>query len=303
VTGDLAAALERVPIWQGRTDLTTTFLGGGLTNTNCLVRAGGEAWVLRLGGKDTELLGIDRRTEAAAARAAADAGLAPGVVHYVEPEGWLVMEYVAGREALPEEMRTPARIAEAAAAMQRFHGLPAIPGAFSPFRVVEAYLALARERGVTSFPDDFDALLAHMRAVERAFEADPYVPAPCHNDLLNANFLIEDGTGRLVILDWEYAGMGDPHFDLANLAAHHAFEDEQDTLLLQAYFGDVTPRRRARHGLMRAMSDFREAMWGMAQIGLSSLDFDYRGYANTYFDRLRAGVADPRAPGWLAAFA
>ena len=46
---------------------------------------------------------------------------------------------------------------------------------------------------------------------------------PCHNDLLNANFL-EDGE-RLWIVDWEYAGMGDRFFDLANFAINHELDD------------------------------------------------------------------------------
>ena len=51
---------------------------------------------------------------------------------------------------------------------------------------------------------------------------------------------------------------------------------------------------------MKCMSDFREAMWGMLQTGISSLDFDFRGYAATYFERLRAGFSDPRVDDWLA---
>ena len=42
---------------------------------------------------------------------------------------------------------------------------------------------------------------------------------PCHNDLLNANF-IDDGA-RIRIVDWEYAGMGDPFFDLGNFSINH----------------------------------------------------------------------------------
>ena len=43
-----------------------------------------------------------------------------------------------------------------------------------------------------------------------------------------------------------------------------------------------------------------EAMWGMLQTGISTLEFDFRGYAATYFDRLRQGFADPRVDNWLS---
>ena len=296
----LETALERVPGWSSAAELETAYLSGGITNRNYRVNVDGESYVLRLAGANTAQLGIDRHHENAATRAAAAIGLAPEVVYFIEPEGCLVTRFIAGRPVPPEEMRRPETIRLAAAALRRVHALPPIPGTFSPFRVVEAYDNLAREHGVTDFPANFDWLLARMRSFEAAFAAAPIPPCPCHNDLLNENFLIETATGRLVILDWEYAGMGDPHFDLANLAAQHAFADEHDRLLLDSYFDLVTPQVWARHKLMKCMSDFREAMWGLAQLGLSTLDFDFQGYAGKFFASLNAGFADPKIEGWVA---
>ena len=110
---------------------------------------------------------------------------------------------------------------------------------------------------------------------------------PCHNDLLNANF-IDDGE-RLVIVDWEYAGMGDPFFDLANFSINHELDAEGRAVLLAAYAGDAHAAGLAALDLMRFMSDFREAMWGVVQGVVSELDFDFgalRGRA------LRADGAD-----------
>ena len=121
---------------------------------------------------------------------------------------------------------------------------------------------------------------------------------PCHNDLLNAN-LIHDGE-RVRIVDWEYAGMGDRYFDLGNLSINNDFDEDADERLLAAYFGEpCTPARFASLRLMRIMSDFREAMWGVVQLSLSDLDFDFAGYANEHFRRLRRSVADPRFERWL----
>jgi thiamine kinase-like enzyme len=114
---------------------------------------------------------------------------------------------------------------------------------------------------------------------------------PCHNDLLNANF-IDDGQ-RIRIVDWEYAGMGDPFFDLGNFSINHELAPEEDTILLAAYEGAVRPDRAARLELMRVMSDFREAMWGVLQQGISSLDVDFRAYAADHFDRLIANAGRP----------
>ena len=122
--------------------------------------------------------------------------------------------------------------------------------------------------------------------------AAPVELRPCHNDLLNANF-IDDGK-RLRIVDWEYAGMGDPFFDLGNFSINHELTPEEDALLLHAYDGEaVRSVRLARLALMRIVSDFREAMWGVLQQGISTLDVDFREYAAEHFDRLLTNARRP----------
>lgn len=292
----LDQALARVPMWQGARDLKTAPLGGGITNQNFRVdTAGGESFVLRIGGENSELLGINRQHERAANEAAARIGLAPEVVHFIEPEGYLVTRFVHGRPLPREEICTPENIRRVVAALKQFHELPAIPGTFSPFRMVEDYAATARRFGVT-FPDNFDWLMVRVREIETAFLRDPFAPHPCHNDLLNENFLDD---GHIRIIDWEYAGMGDAAFDLANFAVHHMLNDEQDKFLLECYFGEATPRRVARHKLMKIASDSREAMWAMVQLGISKLDFDFRAYADKHFARMAEMIRDPRYDRWL----
>jgi len=87
----LAEAVARV--WpDGRS--TWEALGGGITNHNVKVTRPDGVVVLRVAGKDTDLLGIDRTVELAATRAAAEVGVGPEVVDFVEPEGWLVTRFV-----------------------------------------------------------------------------------------------------------------------------------------------------------------------------------------------------------------
>jgi thiamine kinase-like enzyme len=78
--------------------------------------------------------------------------------------------------------------------------------------------------------------------------------------------------------------MGDPFFDLGNFAANHELDDDGERELLAAYGSDDL---EALHD-MRFMSDFREAMWGVVQQGISGLDFDFAGYANRHFERALA---------------
>jgi thiamine kinase-like enzyme len=299
-TPDPDAIIRRV--WPGRA-VAWEPLGGGITNHNFKVTVDGESFVLRVGGKDTTSLGIDRDAEHAAARMAAQIGVGPEVTAFVEPEGYLVTRFIAGEPIPIERMRGPATTAAVARTLRRIHDGPAIPGRFDAHRVVEVYRATAEEHGVR-IPDDFERSKATADRIWAARGPQPEVP--CHNDLLNANFLWEPGAGAadagaIRIVDWEYAGMGDRFFDLANFSVNHGFEPEQDDALLAAYLGTARPQDLAALRLMRFMSDFREAMWGVVQQGISELDFDFRAYADSHFERLRAIAADPRFEGWLAA--
>ena len=263
-------------------------LGGGITNRNFRVEVDGEAVVLRIGGKDTELLGIDRSVEHGASVVAAELGVGPEVVGFVEPEGYLVTRFIEGRPIPPEEMRRPEAIARAAATLRRVHEGPPIPGRFDSFRVVETYAATATEHGVR-VPEDYLWAKELADEIEQARAASPHVP--CHNDLLNANFIADGDSMRIV--DWEYAGMGDRFFDLANFSINHEFDEDANQALLEAYFGALRDEDVRALRLMRFMSDFREAMWGVVQQGISELDFDFVAYATEHFERLRRTAAEP----------
>src|SRR5207244_12635830 len=137
------------------------------------------------------------------------------------------------------------------------------PGRFVRCRGVWGSLALATARGVQR-PRPRGHACAAGRRIERALLEATVEMRPCHNDLLNANF-IDDGD-RIRIVDWEYAGMGDPFFDLGNFSINHELTADEDVELLHAYDGEgVRMDRLARLTLMRVVSDFREAMWGVLQ--------------------------------------
>jgi thiamine kinase-like enzyme len=297
----LERALEAVPGWSGARSVRTSPMPGGITNHNFLVEIDGEQFVARLAGEDTALLGIDREAERAAAEAAYAVGIGPEVVAFLPELGCLVTRFIEARPIPPEAMRDEVMLARVVPAIRAFHQEAApLPSKFSPFRMVEAYRGAAVARGVR-IPEAHDELEERAREIRAAFAASPVPPLPCHNDLLNANFLLAGD--RVFIVDYEYAGMGDRFFDLGNLATKHDFEDPHDDALLECYFGRVTAPRLARLKLMKVMADFWEAMWGVLQQGISTLDFDYVEYADVNFERARRHACDPRYRQWLRAAA
>jgi thiamine kinase-like enzyme len=288
----LVAALHTVPELAGR-ELTLTPLSGGITNRNFRVDAAGseDSWVIRMAGNDTHLLGIDRDLEHAATVAAAAVGVGPEVTAFIRPERYLVTRFIVGTPVSDEAVHQPATLQRVADSLRQVHDGPAIPGLFVPLRTVDAYRSLAVARSV-EIPAEDEVAAAICRRIELALLANPGELRPCHNDLLNGNF-IDDGS-RIRIIDWEYAGMGDPFFDLGNFSVNHQLTADEDEVLLAAYDGEIRRDRLARLTLMRVVSDFREAMWAVLQQGISTLEIDFAAYASSKFERLQANAATPR---------
>jgi thiamine kinase-like enzyme len=268
-------------------------LEGGITNRNYSVTLGGKAYVVRLPGKDTNLLGIDREGERQANERAAELGLAPPVAAMLTEPPCLVTEFIEGTEMSEEDLRDPGNVSVIAPSLRRMHDSGAeLPTDFDSFRVVEDYAETAGDGG-TEVPAAYQDASKYAREIEAALSGPEHDPVPCHNDLLAANFLRD--SERIWIVDWEYAGMGDRYFDLGNFSVNNKFDEQGRASLLEAYFGEPpTERRLAALSLMMFMSDFREAMWGVVQTAVSELDFDFDDYAAKHFARLRESVADPR---------
>src|SRR5262245_44275294 len=114
--------VERV--WPGRR-AQVSVLGGGITNHNLKVELdGGETYVLRIAGRNSSELGIDRGSEREASLAAAAVGVGPEVVGYLEPEGYLVTRFIEGEIVPVERMRDPEMIRRVATALRAVHKGP-----------------------------------------------------------------------------------------------------------------------------------------------------------------------------------
>jgi len=286
----VADAVRALAPVLGEPESAPVALEGGITNRNFRLRWGGRDCVLRCPGKDTALLGIDRRTEWAATRAAAAVGVGPEPIAFDPGLGCLVTAFIDGRPVEAEELR--ARIPELAAALRAIHGGPPLPSAFDPFAVVADYARIASKRG-GAIPPEVAELAPAAAAIRAELGGPEHGPVPCHNDLLTAN-LLDDGE-RLRIVDWEYAGMGDPYFELANLAVKNGFGETDEAALLEGYWGAATPERRRALRLMRVMASYWEGMWGVLQATVSELDFDFRGYASEHLGRALAEAGRIRA--------
>jgi len=286
--------LSQIPVIN-EAEAIVTALVGGITNQNYRVDSGGESFVLRIGGKGTHLLGIDRERESICTAIAAQVGVGAEVVHFLASEDVLVTRFIVGSGIAPETAVQPEVLRRIVDTIRRYHAGPTFPGSFSPFETVRNYHKLALQYGV-AFPDTLVRVFALMGQIEQAL-GQTRLFRPCHNDLLASNF-IDDGH-NIWILDWEYAGMGDIFFDLGNFAVNQALDENQCELLLRYYFGEVRSADLAHLHLMRLGSDLRESFWGFLQLGISELDFDYREYAHHHLDRFLHNVDTSPFKQWL----
>lgn len=294
---DLEAVLSEVRQRLGPAIGEAEPLEGGITNRNYRVRFERHDCVLRLAGKDTSLLGIDRDTEWRANGIAADLGIAPRVVAY--GPGWLITEYVSGTPCDSASIRTA--LLPLGEALRAFHDSgAAVPLRFWVPELLEAYARVVSERG-EQLPDEYAQATGLAARIGRLLPLTE--PVPSHNDLLPANVL-RTGERHVTLVDWEYAGMGHRYFDLGNLAAGAQLSPDEEERLLDAYLGRPPSHPElAALRLMRIMSDAREAAWGVVQSVVSELDFDFQEYAEEHFKRLATAAQDPRFEEWLGAAA
>jgi thiamine kinase-like enzyme len=269
-------------------------LDGGITNRNYRVHLGERDYVLRMPGKDTELLGISREAERLANEQAARLGIAPDVA--AADDDYLVTGYLECDAIDADRLRAaPDGVGRA---LRAFHDSGVrLPVTFWVPDLLDSYAEIVAARG-GMLPDSYERTRVLARRIAEVLPLSD--PAPCHDDLLPGNLVTVGSEVKLV--DWEYAGMGHRMFDLGNLAVNNEFDAPAEERLLTAYFGEPPDGgRRAALALMKIMSDAREAAWGVIQGVISELDFDFREYADEHFARLQAAAEDPRLQVWIDA--
>lgn len=277
------AALFLVPQWHGSQARIVRTLGGGPGNDVWLVECDGQDYVLRLDTALTPSLALDRAGEAAIASLVGVAGIAPDLVFALPERGLQVTRFVAGQSWSAPDLAARANLQRLAAVLRELHALSPDVRRSDISRSARAYAeSLAHAAGGNRATDappwpsqDTDAHPGHgevfepptgAQAADWAGAVDallislaPRPPTLCHNDLVATN--IVDSATRLWLIDWEYAGLGDPFFDLAIVTGHHRLDATRERWLLDAYLGDVRDEDLARLRDYRRIYDYVVLLW------------------------------------------
>lgn len=212
-----ARALAQVPGYTP--SACVTLLSGGAVNAAFRVETSVGRYVVRIHDALGIELGANHIREARLQNAAATAGVAPAVL-YVDPlQHFMISEYVDGRVWTPDDFANVQRLRQLAATLRTVHEIA--PPACAPFDLAALLRDFADRIGqrVPAARPLLTQLLKRAAESLRECGSQERAPALFHSDPQHSNII--DARGRLLLIDWEYAAVGDPLFDLACVLAYY----------------------------------------------------------------------------------
>ena len=297
MTPTIEQVIAAIPAWAGRA-VDAEAIAAGLTNANWKVTVDGTPHFVRIPGAATDLLAVDRVNERHNTRAAATAGVGPPVLHELPEWDVFVLAWVDARTMSIETLGAPGIPARVAEALRQLHAGPRFRDDFDMFRTTERYLRVVDERSIL-IPNGYRDRLDRLPRIEAALGVHPLPTVPCHNDLLAENYL-DDGQ-RLWLVDYEYSGNNDPTFELGNTCQEQGWEEARIRELCAAYFGEVTDALLARMRLQMIMSDVGWTLWAAIQAAISTIEYDFFGWAEERWARAQTALDGPDFEDWLTA--
>lgn len=219
--------LETIPGFAGARVLSQ--LSDGPSNNSYEVEQGGDSFVLRIDKSAAVQLGLNRHAEKQVCLRLAEAELVPQPVYYDAGAGVYLRRFVPGRTWARQDLDDPRKLERLAILLREVHSLSPAGIPFEPL------LAAARYAKQMDTPE---ASLLYDEAARYFTAFEPLSPVLCHNDLVCQNMIENE---KLQLIDWEYAGVGDPFFDLAVVVQHHELEKGLARHFLDAYLQEEAP--------------------------------------------------------------
>jgi len=227
----------------------------GVSNFSVLVQAE-QHFVVRIDGLNASTHGLSRQTEWRTLEVAHRAGLAPAP-RYCNPElGSLVCDYLA-----PDESQV-SPVADVARLLRAIHRLPARHHRLDLGERILRYEKQIEHRGRARC-DELRHYHRKVAALLQAMSQQPPAMVLCHNDLLRANRIYSGG--RLWAIDWEYAAMASPWYDIAVVINGDSLSASDTDALLIAYLGrEADERERDMLHQYGCIYRYLELLWYLA---------------------------------------
>ena len=191
-------------------------------------------------------------------RTAAAAGVAPIVLDSAPDGHWILMDYIEGGTWTPMQLQTAEGLRTLGARLQRLHAIMPPNGiaAFDPVSIATGQAQAILERD----PAQVDALVGRVQQLAVDCAAFAVTPVTTHGDLNVGNLI---GSVPMLV-DWEYAQLADPVWDLACLSTYYpGLQLRGEELLRAAVIADANGTMRLR--LHADLFDTLNRLWEKAQ--------------------------------------
>lgn len=261
--GRIQDLLQRV---LGSADYLELSRMGGLTNHTYKVTVpSGEEYVVRIPGEGTEEM-IVRSDEKISTELACALGVDAPMLYFGN-DGSKVTRYIPNAITMSAQtLKEPHHIQQVAEIFRTMHTSGADTGVpFEVFDMAASYEKIIRDKNVPMF-DDYAQAKAEVMRIKAEIDANLSVnKVPCHNDPLCENWVV--GDGRMYLIDWEYAGMNDGMWDLADVSIEAGFDDACDQALLCAYMGREPQKLDFKHFVAsKIYVDYLWTLWAKARV-------------------------------------
>ncbi len=212
-----------------------TVLKKGMTNRSFLFSCKGKRYIMRIPGEGTAQL-VDRRHEAAVYQAIREKNICDDIAYISPDNGYKITEYFAdARVCNPEKAEDVRRCMQR---LREFHELRlTVAHTFDIFGQIEFYESLWN--GAPSIYKDYRQTKENVFSLRGYIDAHVQERVLTHIDAVPDNFLFvkrDDGSEEIRLIDWEYAGMQDPHVDIAMFCIYALYDRRQVDETIAAYF-------------------------------------------------------------------
>lgn len=241
---------------------------GGLTNdTYYVAMKDGKEYAVRLPGKGTEDL-IVRADERISTELACTLGIDARCL-YFGADGSKVTEYIPDAVTMSaDSLKEEIHIRQIAEIFQKLHTSGVNTGVvFDVFDMAAAYEKIIVKKNVLMY-EDYSDIKKCVAEIKQEIDSVCGIQAvPCHNDGLCENWVTQGKTGRMYLIDWEYAGMNDSMWDLADVSIEAGYDRNLDEKLLSEYLGRKIKNIDWKHFLAaKIYVDFLWTLWAKTRV-------------------------------------
>ncbi len=287
--------IELMPEWKGQ-ELEIGPLTGGITNRLYRVRvADGGDYVVRVYGQKTELF-IDRDLEMQSIKAMERSGVVPKLIRYLPEKRATIVEFIPGRVMRNENFMEHDRLELLVRPIKLIHNCRVqLPRLFDPLVEVKRLFALLGSLG-SGYPEfDIAGTIEIMETISALADIPHSQYVPCHNDLLADNFIMAEdrrkGPEPVYLIDWEYAGMNTPYYEMSDLFQEILAPREIEERILRIYWEDQNMDEHLRKtDMFRPFPDMYWFLWSLIQSNISAIKFDYYNYGKVKYENARGSI-------------